>query len=267
MWPLWDKLNTGAPLTAQEARQIVEYIPQRETQFATGVSTYKNIADSAKPLMDAIAPFKQDMDRHGIQAPQMIHSLMTAHKSLSLGSPTEKLQMFSKLANDYGIPLQALYDQNAQTQFLQTAPAYQAPVQQPPNIEALIEQTLANREIQQTVGAMAKDTAKYPFFNYVRPTMAQLLESGEAQDLDDAYAKALESPEHSTLTTIMQQQHEQSAEQERAAQAQNAARIARSKAVSPRSATPASTGSPTGKQSVRDSLREAMEAHAGAARV
>ena len=272
MWPLWDKLNTGAPLTAQEARQIAEYNAKRETQFATGVSTYKQIADTAKPLMDAIAPFKADMDQHGIQAPEMVHRLMSAHKNLSLGSPQQKLSMFNQLAQQYGIPIQALYDQNAQNQFLATP---HIPQQQPApaqtDIASQVEQILAAREVQQTVTSMAADTQKYPFFNYVRSDMAQLLETGEATDLSDAYQKCLELPQHAMLTSVLQQQQEQAVakqqEQDRAATVQATARVARANAVSPKSATPAAAGQPTGKQGVRDALREAVAIHAGGARV
>ena len=140
MWPIWEKLNTGDALTAQEARQVAEYNAKRETQFASGVSTYKQIADNAKPLLDAIQPFQEDMQRHGIQAPEMVHRLMSAHRALSMGSPQEKLQQFATLAQQYGIPLQAFYDQTAQQQYLATPhQPQQQPAQQPPNIEAMIE--------------------------------------------------------------------------------------------------------------------------------
>jgi len=269
MWPLWDKLNTGAALTAQEARQVAEYNAKRETQFATGVSTYKQIADNAKPLLDAIQPFQEDMQRHGIQAPEMVHRLMSAHKSLSMGSPQEKLQQFATLAQQYGIPLQAFYDQAAQQQYLATPhqPQQQAP-QQPPNFEAMIEKTLQQRELNQTIESMQRDTTKYPFFNYVRSTMAQLLETGAANDLDDAYQKSLDAPEHAMLSTAMATQQSQAAEAQRVAAAQTTARIARANTISPRSSTPAvPAASGNGKKSVRESLSEAMEMHRSSARI
>ncbi len=268
MWPLWDKLNTGAPLTAQEARQVAEYNAQRETQFATGVSTYKQIADTAKPVLDAIAPFQADLDKHGIAAQDMVHRLMSAHKSLAMGSPNEKLQLFSKLANDYGIPIQALYDQGAQQQFLATPyTPPQAPVVPQQDIATTVEQIIAQREVKQTIDSMAKDSTKYPFFNYLRSDMSQLLETGEATDLDDAYSKALDLPQHGMLTSLAQQQPQPTLEQQRAAQAQGAARAARANTVSPRSATPAPAAPPSGKTSVRESLRDAIAQHVGGGRV
>lgn len=269
MWPVWDKLVAGTPLDAKEARQVAEYNAQRETQFATGVSTYKSVAEAAKPVMDAIAPFKADLDRHGIQAPDMVHRLMSAHRSLALGSPHEKLSLFSKLANDYGIPIQALYDQNAQQQYLASAPA-QAPqpqASQPQDINRLVEQAIVNREVQQTIAQMEANKEKYPFYPYVKATMAQLLEANEANDLDDAYQKALEHPEHALLTTVQHSQQAQAAEAARRATAQATVTAARANTVSTRSATPAPAAAPTGAKSVRDSILSAVEQVRGGVRV
>lgn len=269
MWPVWDKLTTGQPLTAQEARQVAEYNVQREQQFAGGVSTYKQEAERAKPLLEAIAPFQQDLDKHGIQAPQMVHRLMSAHRALALGSPQEKVQQFTRLLQDYGIPLQALYDPAVQQQYIQSAPAQQAmpQQQQAPDINALVEKALSEREVKQTVASMERDTEKYPAFQYVRATMAQLLETNAATDLDDAYQQALQAPEHAFLTTALQQQQAQVAEAQRVAAAQKTAQVARANTVSPRSATPAAAAAPSGKSSVREALRESMNSVLGGARV
>lgn len=263
LWPVWEALHKGQ-ITPEHAKALVDYIPQREQQFATGVSTYKQIADTAKPLLDAVAPFQADLDRHGIPAHDMVARLMSAHKTLALGSPQEKLQLFAKLAGDYGIPMQAFFDQNAQQQYLAT-PHTPAPQPQQ-DINALVESAIAAREVRQTVESIEKDTQNYPFFQYVRSTMAQLLETNEATDLNDAYHKALERPEHATLVTLAQQQQER-AEQARIAEAAKVtARVARSNAVSPRSATPA--GAPVNeKKDVRSALRDAIAQHAGGARV
>lgn len=263
LWPVWESLHKGQ-ITPEQAKALVEYIPQRETQFATGVSTYKQIADSAKPLLDAVAPFQADLDQHGIKAPDMVGRLMAAHKTLALGSPQEKLHLFGKLAQDYGIPLQAFFDQNAQQQYLAT-PHTPAP-QRAPDIPSLIEQAIANREVQQTVQSMEKDTEKYPFFPYVRSTMAQLLETNEATDLNDAYRKALERPEHAMLVSLSQKQQEQAEAQRKAEAAQAAVRAARSNTVSPKSATPL-VAPVNEKKGVRDALRDAIATHAGGARV
>jgi hypothetical protein len=263
LWPVWEALHKGT-ITPEQAKSLVDYIPQREQQFATGVSTYKQIADTAKPLLDAVAPFQADLDRHGIPAHDMVGRLMSAHKTLAMGSPQEKLQLFSKLAGDYGIPMQAFFDQNAQQQYLAT-PHTPAPQAQP-DINALVESAIAAREVRQTVESIEKDTQNYPFFQYVRSTMAQLLETNEATDLNDAYQKALERPEHAMLVSFSQQQQERAEQQRQAETRQAAVRVARSNAVSPKSATP--MGGPVNeKKDVRSALKDAIAIHAGGARV
>ncbi len=263
LWPVWEGLHKGT-ITPEQAKALVEYIPQRETQFASGVSTYKQIAESAKPLMEAVAPFQADLDKHGIPAPQMVGRLMHAHRTLALGSPQEKLQLFGKLAQDYGIPLQAFFDQNAQQQYLAT-PHTPAPQPQP-DINKLIESKLAERELQQTIQSIEQDKEKYPFFQYVRPTMAQLLETNEATDLNDAYDKALGRPEHAHLRSLSQHSQEQAEAKRKSEAAQQAAKVARLNTVSPKSATP--IGAPVNeKKDVRSALKDAIALHAGGARV
>ncbi len=268
MWPVWDKMTAGVPLTAPEARQVAEYNAQRETQFATGVSTYKQIADTAKPLMDAVAPFREDIQRTGMQEAQFVNKVLGDYKRLAHGSPNEKLALAHGLLKECGIPIQALFDQNAQQQFLATpyAPP-QAPVQQQPDIAAMIEQTLSQREVKQTIDSMAKDTTKYPFFNYVRSDMSQLLETGEATDLDDAYLKALDLPQHGMLAQMPAIQQAAATQQQAAAHSQAQVRAAKANTVSTRSATPASSAVPDGPKNVRDSLKAAIAQHVGGGRV
>jgi len=267
MWPIWDKLNTGAQLTPQETRQIAEYNSQREQQFATGVSTYKQEAERAKPIMEALAPYQAEIQQAGALAPQLVGNLLGAHRTLLKGSPGEKLNFFAKIAQDYGIPLQALYDQNVQQQYLASAPPQQMPQQPQPDINSLVESALEMREMKHSIETMAQDTQNYPFFHYLRSTMAQLLERGEATDLEDAYRKSLDAPEHSMLTGLQLQQQSQEVEQRKLEALKTTARVAKANVVSTRSATPATSGTSTSKPSVRDALVEAMASHVTGARV
>lgn len=267
MWGVWDKLATGGVLTPQEARQVAEYNAQREQQFASGVSTYKQEAERAKPIMDALAPFQGELQRINTSAPQMVHELMSAHNTLANGSPQEKLQLFSKLMQNYGVPMNAFFDQGAQQQYLQSAPQRQIQQQPQQNIPQIIEQVLQQREATQTVTQMERDTQKYPFLQYVRGTMAQLLESGVTTDLDEAYQQSMQAPEHSMLTTFLQQQQAKDEEQRKIEAQQKAAKVARANQVSTRSATPASSGAVNGKPSVREAIQASIDAISGSARV
>jgi hypothetical protein len=264
LWPIWDKMAAGQPLTDKEARQVAEYSHGREQQFASGVSTYKQEAERAKPLFEAIAPYQPELDRykaeHGVEPHTVIRNLLEAQKALALGSPQQKMIMLARIAKDYGIPLQAFSDQNVQQQYLSTP--YSPPPPPQLDINKAIQEALAERETNQTIQQMASNTEKYPYFPYVRMSMAQILESGEVTDLDEAYRLALELPEHSMLSTAMQQQQSALDEQKKLEAARKTAQVARANNLSPKSATPAAaTG--TGKTSVREALEQAMQAHGG----
>ena len=234
--------------------RIREYINEREGQYAKGVSTYKNQWDQAQPIYEAVAPFIPELQQYGIQPGQWIQNLGNAHRTLALGSPEQKLEMFSKLANEYGVPLQALTGQPHDPQFSMLAQelnqiknqwnSFQTQQQQ-------AEQAALNAEI-------AKFAESAPHFESVKPTMAQLLQSGVATDLKTAYDKAIRL--HDDLWNQQQAEH---------AKAEEAKRLAdlaakKAKAVSPKSASPTgSMNAGSGKKSLRDQLSESMESMSG----
>ena len=235
--PLWDKLTTGQQLTKEEGLKLAEYAGiQRETEFKRGVSTYKAEADRARALEEAIAPFQEEFKQQGISPAAWLNNLGRAHMILSKGGYEQKMQVFQRLAADYGI------------QFNQDDVA--APPQLDPYTQQLMNQlNMVNQEVSSIKGRFAQEenqrlmteiervrsnVEKFPHFDVVREEMAQLLELGKAQDLETAYAKAVrlndevwELEKERLLKTGSQQ----------ASKAQQVAK-AKAAAVSPRSVTP-----------------------------
>ena len=256
----WDKYDALDP-------ELRNYILQREGEFATGVSTYKSEAAAAKTLRDAVEPFMPELQRHGIDPAQWIRNLGNAHQTLALGSPQAKLAMFQRLAQDYGVPLQYLVpDQQGQTQ--QIDPTIQYLTQ---NLQGLQQQwqqfqsqqqALEQAQINSTIDEFKADTAKHPHFEALRQPMAALLQSGQAQNLDEAYDKALwMSPDTRAQVLAAQQQRDVASktEAERAKVSK-----AKAQAVSPRSSTPgAQSANATAKKGLRDMLSEAFEGQSG----
>lgn len=229
--------------------RIREYINEREGQYAKGVSTYKSQWDQAQPIYEAVAPFIPELQQYGIPPQQWIQNLGIAHRTLALGTPEQKLEMFSRLATEYGVPLQALIGGQADPQFSMLAQelnqiknqwnTFQTQQQQ-------AEMAVLNNEI-------AKFAAEHPHFEAIKPTMAQLLQSGVATDLQSAHDKALRL--HDDLW--QQQQAEQAKTDEAKRQAELAAKKA--KAVSPRSSSPTGNMNTSGgKKSLREALEESM---------
>lgn len=252
-WPLYDKLATGQALNPDEAKKLADYTNQRETEFKTGVSTYKAEADKAKELQEAIAPFMPELQIHGIQPGQWIANLGRAHYTLAKGSPQEKLAMFHRLANEYGVDLGQ--------EKPQTDPQMQWVSNELQQIKSAWTQFRSEQE-KQAQEAMQRDiqtfATAHPHFDAVRDQMAGLLQSGMAQNLDDAYTKAVRMNGLQEPTPV----------QAATPSVQAAAVVAKAKAnaISPKSASPSATDTAKPK-GLRSTLAEQLDAAMGGGRV
>ncbi len=254
--PLWDKIASGQPLTDVEAKQLASYTTQRENEYKNGVSTYKAEAENARHLQEAMAPFMPDLQRHNINPIDWIKNLGNAHRTLAMGSAEQKLQMFQQLAHDYGIPLGAV----SQAQQGGIDPTVMALLDKIQKLESGVSEvaTWRQQQEQQAIqGEIAKyqDAEKYPHFELVRGNMAQLLQSGSAQDLQTAYdmaAKPIEDLIASRLSKVQPQQLNVQAAQE-----------AKAKAISPKSSTPRGKVTAPQAKDLRAQLEDAFDRHAG----
>lgn len=257
--PIWDKIEAGQPLTADESKKLAAYSVQREREYATGVSTYRQEAQNAKHLQEALTPFIPTMQRRNMNAVDFIKNLGTTYAFLADGSPEQKLQAFARLAQDVGIPINAI----AQTQGNALDPIVPQLMQHIQNLESKVQGVTSWREqqeaqsIQQQI-ARFNDTEKYPHFATVRGTMGRLLETGLATDLDTAYQTAIRmNPE-----TWQTENERQAPAPVQVAPTQDkvaAAAAAKAKAVSVRSVTPTGTAKPVDAKDLRSALTQGFD--------
>lgn len=258
-WEAYDKI-------AAENPALADYILQREGEFARGVSTYKQEWDRAKPLLDAIAPFSPMLNQHGIQPAQWISNLGNAHQRLVMGSPQEKISLFAKLAQDYGVDLRSLIqtDANGQMQ-MQIPPQPQMSAQDVENIVRAslnrAESERADAQAKSEISNFAEQKEKYPHFDEVRETMAGLLQAGLADGLDAAYQAALRHPMHDNLFQQVQEQQRLANEAAASEERRKAAESARRKAASPRTTTPTSAAMAGNAKGLRATIESAFEDH------
>jgi hypothetical protein len=235
--PIWDKLTAGEALTKEEAIKLAKYSNQRESEYKKGVSTYKAEADRARELENAIAPFIPELQSQNISPSAWINNLGRAHVILTKAPYEQKVQMFHRLAQDYGIQL----NQDGQ---LAAPPQVDAYTQQLMNQLNQVNQevsTIKSRfqmeeqaRLNSEIERVRSNVEKFPHFDVVREEMAQLLELGKAQDLETAYAKAVRLNDE--VWAIEQERLLKSAQK----QASKASQVAKAKAaaVSPKSVTP-----------------------------
>lgn len=257
-WADFDKI-------AAENPALAAYLHERESQYAKGVSTYKQEWEHAKPLIDAIAPFQPILQQHGINAASWITNLGNAHHRLAMGSPQDKVAMFQQLARDYQVPVQlAVQGQNGQWQLLGQAPQPQQPAFDPSMITRMVQQELQAASTKQALDAFtAEAPKKYPHFEAVKQTMAGLLQAGLADDLPSAYNAALRHPNHADLFAAAQEQERAQQEAEaRSAQKQKVNR-ARANTVSIASSTPSGNVKSESEKGLRDEIATNLRAVVG----
>lgn len=244
----WSKLDPA----------LQDYIAQRESDYAKGVSTYKQNFETVQPVYEALQPFMPILQEHNIQPNQWITNLGNAHKMLALGTPEQKLQMFAQLANEYGVNLGALSGQQVDPQFGMIA-------QELNSVKNELNQfkTLRDQQEQQALQAeIAKFQESAPYFEQVRETMAQLLQSGVVDNLQAAYDKAIRLNDE-----VWQQQQEaalQAKSQAEAEQKQQKVAEAKAKAVSVKSSSPTGMmNSGNGKKDLRSTVAELVNQNFG----
>jgi hypothetical protein len=259
-WEHWEKLDP----------KVAEYILQREQESARGALTYKQQAEQAAELKQAMSQFEPDLQRYGIKPTEWITNLGNAHRMLALGSPQDKVEMAQQLISDYGIPVKLVYqDQQGQWQFVnqQARPQaqQQSQAQQPQqNIQQIVQSEINKIYTMQEVERFSteKDSNGHPLHPYldeVSDTMAGLLQSGIVDDLQSAYELALKHPKHIDIYESLQQQQQSRDQSMRREQQQKQVIRARSAAVSPKSATPSAAMTNNGKQDLRSTISEAWD--------
>jgi hypothetical protein len=253
---IWDKMEKGEQISKEDFTKFAEYANQRESEYKKGVSTYKAEADRARGYEEAIAPFIPELQAQNISPAAWINNLGRAHMILSKAPHDQKVQMFQRLAQDYGIQLNgesvAPIQQDAYTQQLMNQ--LNMVNQEVSSIKSRFAQE-ENQRLTNEIEKYRSNVESFPHFDVVREEMAQLLELGKAQDLETAYKKAVRM--NDDVWELEQERLLNSAKQQ-ASKAQQVAK-AKAAAVSPKSVTPSGkVAEPGDKKDRRSILAEQM---------
>lgn len=239
------KAERGEALTPEEVRILTNEANRRESDFHRGVEEFKTHAQKARAYEQVIAPYQQTFQQLGVDAPTAIGALLKADHTLRYGDPSTKAQYFQQLAQQYGVNLEQIQNPpqyDPQTQYLmqqlnelrQTQAQWHNSIQQQ-------EQTRANQELEQF------SQAGNAHFDAVRGDMADLLETGKATSLQDAYEKAVWMNPDIRQSLIEQQRSE--AQKKAMAEAQNLR--AKTAAVSVKGSSPSAGGVQTNGSDLR----------------
>lgn len=216
--------------------KLKEYAYQREEQMKAGIEPLKSKAQYADEMQSVIAPYMQTITGLGIDAPKAVKALMEADHILRTSQPHEKQQYFARLAQSYGVNLS---DMGGLPQQTPVDPQFYALQNELNSVRGEVQSWKQQQEQQQNqvlLGEINQFSQKAEHFEEARPVMIQLLQSGVATDLQDAYEKAVRL-DPGLFETVHAGQQAQ-AEAAKRAGADKAAKAARAAAVSVRGSTP-----------------------------
>ena len=251
-WKSWKA--DAAKVMEKLPEEAQKYIIERQDQFHKGIEQYKEAANYAKTIDRAISPYKDYMSNLGVTPDVAFTNLLKTEHTLRMGTYQEKAEMLQKLAHDYQIDMNSLagvpYDPNMHN--LKSQLEYtQSQLQASQNFR----QSQEDVQIQSTIDEFAQS---HEHFTDVQATMADLLERGFANDLNDAYAKAVRLDDNLFNKTVAQQQG--GVNRQNLVQANQAAQAAKAAAVSVKGA-PAGVTRSVMPASTEDAVRQAMRLH------
>lgn len=247
----WAKADKGEPLTAEEVRLLALEAERREGDFHKGVQEFKTHSERARAYDAVVTPYRDYLQTLGVDAPTAINALLNADKTLRTGDPATKAAYFAKLAQEYGIDLgqvQQPTPQDPQTAYL---------MQQLHSLEQrhrMWESEIQRQQREQAESEIRAFSEGKPHLDAVRGDMADLLQSGKAKSLNDAYDMAVWMRPDIRQTLIEQQR----ADAQRKAAEQAQAQRARTAAVSVKGSSPSSGGASAPSGSLRDQLAAAF---------
>ena len=256
----WKKDYHDVWMTADP--KMREYAWQREEQMRKGVEPLLSKAQFADAMNQALEPYLPTIQGLGLKPEQAVAALAQADYTLRTSPPDQRYQYLVNLAAQYGINLNQMTGQpDSMGQQVQTTvdPLVWQLQNELNNVRGEVMGWKQQQEMaqnQQLLSEINDFSAKAEHFEEARPTMIQLLQSGVAETLEDAYDKAIRLNDDLFNRVQSARQAEVTAKQ--AQEKNRAAKAARAAAVSVRGSTPGTNTAPKA-HSRRALLEEAFD--------
>jgi hypothetical protein len=192
-----DRFNALPP---EQQQVVMEFKAASDAALTRATQEFSEFRKSAEPLVQVADEMREVFAASNMSPDQALRGYAGIERTLSYGTLDQKMQLIGQIAQAYGIPLdmsqavpwdadidqlREVHDRDSRLAQEQSKIAQlEAKVQQ-------FEQQQLQSQIQSFATASNPDgSPKYPHFDVVRGTMGQLMSSGQAQSLEDAYEKA-----------------------------------------------------------------------------
>lgn len=232
---------------------VMERQAEQQAFFQRKLAEEGEFKKTAEPLYKAAQEVEQFARSIGSTPADLMKSYAAIDYNLRYAPYAEKVQLFAKIAQEYGIPF-AQPEADPYADPLQpngqAYPVVHDLQSQVRRLEAQLQtyqqqaQASTQQQLSSTIEGFSKatnadGTPKYPWFDTVRPAMGRLMADGEAQTLEEAYAKAVKPIEDRLAAEV--------AARQKAAAEKQAQELARAKKAAPvRTTASAPNGRATG---------------------
>ena len=236
--------------------RLQEYAYKREEEMRAGIEPLRSKAQFADQMNEAMEPYMNTIRGQNLDAPSAVKALMEADHNLRYSSQEQKMAHFANLARAYGVDLNGVSSQSQNAPIDQNYYAVKNELNNVRGEIANFKQQQEQAENQSMLGEINSFANKAEYFEEARPVMIQLLQSGVAGTLEEAYEKAIRL--NDDIFSQTQQRSQADAAAQKSSSANRAAKAAKAAAVSVKSSTPG-TKTTTKAQDRRSMLLEQFD--------
>jgi hypothetical protein len=219
--------------------RLQQYAWQREEEMRRGIEPLKSKAAFADEINEVLDPYLPTIRQLGINPSKAIEGLLRADYTLRSSPPEVRRAYFMQLANAYGIDVGNGAAMPKGQQQAAVDPNFYLLQNELQNIRGEVSSWKQQQEraMDEAILSEINDFAsKAEHFEDVRPAMIQLLQSGVAETLQQAYDKAIRLDDQ--LFESIQSRRQAEVDARKRASADKAAKTAKAAAVSVKSSTP-----------------------------
>jgi hypothetical protein len=191
-----DKAPRGWTPAAREKWETIppdlrQEILRREDASIAGVRQLQERYAPMEQFIQGISPILQEARYYGVDPGGYIDQVMGTERTLRNADIPGKFQAILAIADQYGVPLRDVINQSVGQQVIPPAqqPQYQVPPQIMQELNEMRQwrQQQQNSGVQEQISSFSKDKE---FFHDVHSQMAVFIESGQANNLQEAYDAA-----------------------------------------------------------------------------
>lgn len=166
-------------------------IVRREEAGVQGIRQLNERYAPAAQVFDGLSSYIGEAIHHGVNPIEHISSVMNTERILRLGDNKQKFNEILRIADQFGVPLRDIINKSIGEEFIKAPTQQQYAV--PPELQqrlSQLENAYATNQQDSSNARVAEFSKGKEFFEDVRILMADLMDAGRAETLEDAYDQA-----------------------------------------------------------------------------